>query len=189
MNNDQRLKMVMRVLTVAIACCVAGLHTAYGALPPQKGDTAPDFTLKTLEGKSITLHQLTAKSRVVIVALRGYPGYQCPICDRQVHDLISHAEQLKERNVKLLFVYPGPATQLETHAKEFLENKDWPPEFLFVIDPDYAFTTAYGIRWVAPKETAYPSTFIISREAKVQFAQVSKQHGGRVYGKDLLKQL
>lgn len=181
--------MVLRVLTVAMACCVSGLYTANGALPPQQGDTAPDFTLKTLEGKSVTLHQLTAKSRVVIVVLRGYPGYQCPICDRQVHDLIRHADQLKERDVKLLFVYPGPAKQLETHAKEFLENKGWPSEFLFVIDPDFTFTSAYGVRWVAPNETAYPSTFIISRSAKVQFAHVSKQHGGRVYGEELLKLL
>ncbi|MGH7956231.1 MAG: hypothetical protein ACREH8_04380, partial [Opitutaceae bacterium] len=39
---------------------------------------------------------------------------------------------------------------------------------------------AYGLRWEAPKETAYPSTFIIDRANRVRFAHVSKTHGNRV---------
>lgn len=189
MITNQFLRMAVRILTVTILWHVTDLPTVKAALPPEQGDTAPNFTLKTLDGKSVALHQLTARSRVVIVVLRGYPGYQCPICDRQVQDLIQHAAPLKERGAQMVFVYPGPAKQLENHAREFLENKNWPSEFLFVVDPDFTFTTAYGLRWIAPNETAYPSTFIISRDAKVQFAHVSKEHGGRVYAKELIKQL
>jgi peroxiredoxin len=145
--------------------------------------------LKTLDDKAIELKSLTAKSKVVLVVLRGWPGYQCPLCTRQVQDLIRHAPQLKERGAQMLFVYPGPADQLKAHAQEFMENKTWPPEFIFVTDPDYTFTTAYGLRWNAPNETAYPSTFIIDRDSKVRFANVSKEHGGRVSAEDLLKQL
>ncbi len=77
-------------------------------------------------------------------------------------------------------VYPGPAEDLKAHAQEFLQDKQRPKDFLFVIDPDYVFTTAYGLRWDAKSETAYPSTFVIDRAGKVRFAHVSKTHGDRV---------
>jgi len=189
MKKTQISESAKRILTTMLILCVAGLLPASAATPPKKGDPAPNFTLKTLDDKSVELHELTAKSRVVLVVLRGWPGYQCPVCERQVQDLMRHASQLKERGVQMLFVYPGPVTQLKAHAREFIQNKDWPSDFLFVTDPDYTFTTSYGLRWNAPNETAYPSTFVIDREAKVEFAQVSKEHGGRVDSKELLKHL
>lgn len=159
---------------------VAGLFTARAAEPPQVGDAAPNFTLNTLEGKSIELKQLATNRPVLLVVLRGWPGYQCPICTRQVHDFVAHADEFAARNVQVLMVYPGPAENLKAHAQDFLQDKQWPKEFLFVIDPDYTFTKAYGLRWDAPNETAYPSTFIIDKEGKVRFAHVSKSHGDRV---------
>ena len=44
--------------------------------PPAVGDTASDFALSTMDGKQVRLSELTAKSRVVLIVLRGYPGYQ-----------------------------------------------------------------------------------------------------------------
>jgi peroxiredoxin Q/BCP len=61
----------------------------------------------------------------------------------------------------VLLVYPGPAKELESHAKEFARSKKLPANFHFVVDPDYKFTKAYDLHWDAPKETAYPSTFVV----------------------------
>ncbi len=77
-------------------------------------------------------------------------------------------------------VYPGPADDLKAHVREFLQNKELPRDFLFVTDPDYTFTNAYGLRWEATRETAYPSTLIIAKGNKVRFAHVSMKHGDRV---------
>lgn len=159
------------------------------AEPPKTGDNAPDFTLKTLDDQPVRLSALTAKGAVALVVLRGWPGYQCPLCEHQVLDLVKNAAKIRERNIQMVFVYPGPADQLKAHAGEFLQNKDWPKDFLFVTDPDFVFTVSYGLRWDAPNETAYPSTFIIGSDNKVRFARVSKEHGGRVSANDLLKQL
>ncbi|MGH7959038.1 MAG: redoxin family protein, partial [Opitutaceae bacterium] len=93
----------------------------------------------------------------MLVVPRGWIGAQCPICSRQVNDYMTKATEFAAKNVQVLMVYPGPADQLKAHAHEFLANKDWPADFLYVIDPDYSFTNAYGLRWEAPKETAYPS--------------------------------
>ena len=169
----------LKNLAVALLI-VAGLSTARAALPPQVGDAAPNFTLKTLDGKPIELNQLVTSNPVVLVVLRGWPGYQCPICTRQVHDFVAHADEFAAQKAQVLMVYPGPAEDLKAHAQEFLQDKQWPKDFLFVIDPDYTFTTAYGLRWDAQNETAYPSTFIIDTKGKVRFAHVSKSHGDRV---------
>src|SRR5882757_4963885 len=63
--------------------------------PPQVGDKAPDFTLKTLDDQAVHLSDVTARSKVVLVELRGWPGYVCPFCTKQVHDYVSNADKLK----------------------------------------------------------------------------------------------
>jgi len=157
--------------------------------PLRVGSMAPDFTLKTLDDQSVRLADLTAKSKVVLVVLRGWPGYQCPLCSRQAHDFVRNDEKFKVAGAQVLMVYPGPADDLKAHAAEFLQDKNWPKDFLLVLDPDYSFTKTYGLRWDAPKETAYPSTFIIGKDGKVTFAHVSKQHGDRVGAETVLKAL
>ena len=90
---------------------------------------------------------------------------------------------------EVVMVYPGPSDDLKSHAADFLKDKDWPQDFLLVLDPDYSFTKAYGLRWDAPKETAYPSTFIIGKDNKVIFVHISKKHGDRVGAGEALKML
>jgi peroxiredoxin len=182
MNLRLHLHSVLIALTFFALSATAGT-------PPAVNDTAPDFTLKTLDGKPVELKQLMAQSPVVLVVLRGWPGYQCPLCTRQVHDFVPHAAEFASTGAKVLMVYPGPAQDLQAHAQEFLHDKKWPDDFLFVVDPDYAFTTAYGLRWDAKGETANPSTFIIDKNQKVCFAHVSKQHGDRVSAAAALKAL
>jgi peroxiredoxin len=167
---------------------VAGFRVS-AATPPAVGDNAPNFTLQTLDSKSVELRQITATQAVVLVVLRGWPGYQCPICTRQVNEFTREAGEFAKLNARVVMVYPSPAEKLKEHAQEFLQNKEWPKEFVFVTDPDYRFTDAYGLRWNAPKETAYPSTFVIGKDNKVRFSQVSKTHGGRAKVTDVLKTL
>ncbi|HTV42361.1 MAG TPA: peroxiredoxin family protein [Candidatus Sulfotelmatobacter sp.] len=159
------------------------------ANPPGVGSLAPDFTLNTLDGQSVRLDDLTAKGKVVLVVLRGWPGYQCPFCSRQARDFMNYQKELMGDGVQVVMVYPGPSDDLKSHAADFLKDKDWPKDFLLVLDPDYSFTKAYGLRWDAPRETAYPSTFIIGKDNKVIFAHISKKHGDRVKADTVLKAL
>ncbi len=176
----------VQLLTISILCCAPA---SIQAEPPRVGDAAPDFRLAALDGSSAQLSALAAKDRIVLVVLRGWPGYQCPLCTRQVQDLLGGASELRKRNVKMVFVYPGPADALRQHAADFLQNKDWPKDFLFLVDPDYTMVNAYGVRWNEKSETAYPSTFIIGPGGKVLFAKISREHGGRVPRAELLRRL
>lgn len=156
---------------------------------PAVGDVAPEFALPRLGGGMGELKALRERGPVVLVVLRGYPGYQCPLCTRQVNEFVGRAKEFAAKGVTVAMVYPGPAAELEARAREFLANKDWPGEFVLLLDRDYAFTQAYQLRWDAPKETAYPATFVIGREGKVLWRKVSASHGGRATAAEVLQQL
>ena len=160
------------------------------AEPPAVSAKAPDFTLSTPEGKPVQLSALTSKSTVVLIVLRGYPGYQCPYCQKQAHDFQVHAGEFAAKGVELLLVYPGPRADLGDHAKEFLAPEGaLPANYHLVLDPDYSFTNLYGLRWDAENETAYPATFIVDRKGVVVFSAISRIHGGRTTAQETLAAL
>lgn len=157
---------------------------------PDVGQKAPEFTLATPEGHQVELAKLESKGTVVLVVLRGYPGYQCPYCQKQAHDFIANADKFAALGTQVLLVYPGPPADLDQRAKEFLSKQNPLPENLhLVIDPDYKFTNQYGLRWDAPKETAYPSTFLIDRKGVVFFRKISHSHGDRTSAEDIVAEL
>lgn len=89
----------------------------------------------------------------------------------------------------MLLIYPGPAKELDQRAQEFLKGTTLPALFTLLLDPDDEFTNAYGLRWNTPRETAYPSTFVIDTASKVHYAKVSRTHGGRAEVTEVLKSL
>ncbi len=176
--------------------------TAFGAQPisaqtatmttPAVGDAATDFELSAVNGEltgDVKLSDVTKDGPVVLVVLRGYPGYQCGMCSRQVNELVGKAKAFAAKDAKVLMVYPGPAADLEMRADEFVKGNKLPAPFTLLTDPDYKFTNAYGLRWNAPSETAYPSTFIIGTDGKIKMVEISKSHGGRTSSDQILAKL
>ncbi len=175
-------------LSIALLACLLPL-ALNAAIPPKVGEKVPDFALTTLDDHTVRLSDLTPQGNVVLVVLRGWPGYQCPICTRQVQDYIKSASVLAEAKAQVVMVYPGPADDLKAHAKDFLGSKDWPKDFLFVMDPAFSMVNAYGLRWDAPNETSYPATFVLDRKGMVRFAKISHSHGERTKAADIVKEL
>lgn len=175
-------------------CCGLALVLGAGAVlaadpGPAVGERAKDFDLEALGGGRAKLSELTKAGPVVLVVLRGYPGYQCPLCTKQFGEFLGKADEFKKAGATVAFVYPGPAAALKQKATEFVKGRDYPAHFRVLLDPDYAFTNSYGLRWDARNETAYPSTFVVAADGKVKFARVSTTHGGRLSAADALKAL
>ncbi|MEO7271087.1 MAG: peroxiredoxin family protein [Vicinamibacterales bacterium] len=168
------------VLTLALGS-VNSLAQTPGGVPPRVGDKAADFTLRTLDGGVVRLSSEVAKGQpIVLVVLRGWPGYQCPFCTRQFAEYLTDAPRFEAAGARVYFIYPGPGDGLQGHAETFTAAKPMPKAFQLLLDPDYTYTNAYGLRWNAPKETAYPSTFVVNANGLVTFAHTSKEHGDRV---------
>lgn len=190
-----------RILATLVSCCALVLGiSACGAAPatndapkatsaPAQGSKAPDFTLNTLDGKAVHLAELNTGGPVVVVQLRGWVGYQCPLCTKQVGDLLSHAADFAAAKAQVVLVYPGPAENLDAPAKEFIKDTGLPEGFHFVLDPGMVFVSAWGLRWDAKGETAYPAAFVLDAQGIVKFAKVSNSHGGRASADEILAAL
>jgi peroxiredoxin Q/BCP len=184
------LRVHIRLTLIAAALFVLSAATmAADAKPPAVREQVPDFTLEDLDGKAVKLSDLASNGPVVVVMLRGWPGYQCAICSRQVGQLVGKAEELAELDAHVVLVYPGPVEQLTERAQQFLRGNELPQNFTIVTDPGYEMTNEYHLRWDAERETAYPSTFIVDPKLKVTFAKVSKSHGGRTKPSDIIAAL
>ena len=168
------------LLSVVLATLLLGAST------PSVGEKAPEFALTSVEGKSVKLSDLASKAPVALVVLRGFPGYQCPFCQRQVQDFIQNSKAFAEAGIQVVFVYPGPPADLDTRANEFLAGKDFPKSFQMLLDPGYTFTKLYGLRWDEPRETAYPSTFLLDQRGIVFYAQSARLHSGRTTAASIL---
>src|ERR671914_1567569 len=160
-----------------LACMMASWLVLSGTafaqpMAPKVGAQAPEFALKDATGMATSLSQELTQGPVVLIVGRGWPGYQCPFCTRQFAEFRSHAKELQAAGARVLWIYPGPEDELARHAGDFTGTEPLPSNFRVLIDPGYAFTKAYGLRWDAPKETAYPATFVIDRDGTIRFANV-----------------
>src|SRR4029078_10742260 len=149
---------VWTVMVLLAALAVVSARVAAGGLgkAPKLGETAPLFSLLDLDGQRVTLAGELTHGPVVLVLLRGWPGYQCPFCTRQFGDFLGHSPAFETVGARVVWVYPGPSDSVQQHAREFLASRALPSNFRVTTDPDYVFTNAYGLRWDAPQETAYP---------------------------------
>ena len=181
---------MFRNMLVAVLSTASLVHGQALQTMPGIGQKAPAFSLSTPTGQIVELGSLTRKGSVVLVVLRGYPGYQCPYCVRQVHDFIEKADKFAASGTQVLLVYPGPPAELDQRAKEFLAKENpLPSNVILVIDPDDKFTNQYGLRWEAPNETAYPSTFLIDQHDIIFYRKVSRGHGDRTTASEVLTEL
>lgn len=168
---------------------LATLAVAWAGSPPSVNEKAPDFTLKSMSGKPVRLSDAVSQGPVVLLVLRGYPGYQCPYCTRQVREFRGKSQEFAAAGARVLMVYPGGPKDLDARATEFMGDAAFPEHFEMLLDPGYEFTNMYGLRWEAEKETAYPSTFVIDRQGTVAYAKVSRSHGGRASAAEVLEAL
>lgn len=178
-----------RALVVSTLLAIGSVAAVAVADPPKVGAKAPAFTLARLDGTKLALADELKAGPVVLIVGRGWVGYQCPFCNRQFGDFLTNAKAIEEVGARVIWVYPGPTDEIQKRAEEFAANREFPPNFRFVLDPAYGFTVSYGLRWDAPQETAYPSTFVIDRDGVVRYALISKTHAGRATAADVLTAL
>jgi peroxiredoxin len=157
--------LIATVLVAALAAVSPIVAAGAAGKAPKLGEKAPPFSLLDLDGQRVTLDSELTRGPVVLVLLRGWPGYQCPFCTRQFADFLGHASAFETARARVVWVYPGPSDSVYQRAREFLASRALPSAFRITTDPDYVFTNAYGLRWDAPDETAYPASIVAGPSA------------------------
>ncbi|MEL6105178.1 MAG: redoxin domain-containing protein [Planctomycetota bacterium] len=164
------------------------------ASPLKSGDKAPDFELP-VQGSDeyVRLSTLLQDGPVVVVVLRGYPGYQCSLCTQQYGSLINRARSLAKATGdtprRVVLIYPGDDSSLESRARQFMGSRKLPDPFVVVRDPGMEMVRQWGLRWNRSRETAYPATYVIGRGQRVKWAKVSRSHAGRATVQEILEAL
>ena len=122
---NRRWKMAVAAFAASAALWPVGARAqmASTAQPtPGVGDKARDFALQSLDGATVRLSEELVRGPLVLVVLRGWPGYQCPFCTRQFGDYRLNAQKFAERGAPVIFVYPGPSAGLRARAEAFTAN-------------------------------------------------------------------
>lgn len=124
------------------------------------GKKAPDFTLETQSGETVSLSDYIGKKNVV---LYFYPKDMTPGCTTQACDFRDHHASFEGVDAVILGVSPDPK---EKH-KSFIDKHDLPFELL--VDEDHEAAEKYGV-WKLKKTFGKEymgierSTFAIDKE-------------------------
>ena len=129
----------------------------------REGDEAPDFTLRSDDGRDVTLSSLRGKP----VVLYFYPKDDTPGCTTQACGLRDVYGELEREGAIVLGVSPDDE---KSHVK-FKEKYELP--FALLADTDHAVAEQYGV-WAEKKYMGrmywgvLRSTFVIDADGNVK---------------------
>jgi peroxiredoxin Q/BCP len=127
-----------------------------------EGEAAPDFTLMSDSGETVTLSELKGKP----IVLYFYPKDDTPGCTAQACGIRDSWGDFEKRGAVVLGISPDSET---SHVK-FKEKFGLP--FTLLADPDHSTAEAYGV-WVERKNYGKTtmgierSTFVIDADGTV----------------------
>ena len=141
----------------------------------QPGDPAPDFTLRTDSGGTVTLSDL--RGRKVIVYF--YPAAMTPGCTKQACDFTDSLDSLRGVGYEVLGISPDTPEKLA----KFRERDAL--TITLLSDQDRSVMEAYG---AFGEKTMYGkvvqgvirSTFVVDEEGRIEVAQYNVKATGHV---------
>jgi thioredoxin-dependent peroxiredoxin len=158
----------MRVALVVVAVVVViflvpRLFSGASAAAPGAGSAAPDFTLASQEGASVSLKDF----RGSWVVLYFYPKDQTPGCTREAHNFQVDQAKYAERHAVVLGV---SVDSVDSH-KKFCAKEGL--NFKLLADRDGKVSSAYGsLTNLVVVKFAKRNTFLIDPEGKVARAYI-----------------
>jgi peroxiredoxin len=122
------------------------------------GKLAPDFTLPTLDGKQVSLHDLRQRGPVVLAFFK----VTCPVCQYAFPMYERMAQAHKNSGATFL----GVSQNKPADAKAFI--RDYSVTFPVAIDDEannFAVSSAYGL-------TNVPTLFYIAPDSEIEVSSV-----------------
>jgi peroxiredoxin Q/BCP len=154
------LLLVLIVIAVAAIFLLPRLLSSSRATPAP-GSMAPDFTLLSQEGKSVSLKQFSGKW----VVLYFYPKDQTPGCTREAHNFQLDQSKYDQRNAVVLGV---SLDSVDSH-KKFCTKEGL--NFKLLADRDGKVSEEYGsLTNLGVAKFAARNTFLIDPSGKVRKA-------------------
>jgi peroxiredoxin Q/BCP len=157
------IRIILLVLVVIVAVLVVPRLLSHSAKPAE-GASAPDFTLPSQEGTSVSLKDYRGKW----VVLYFYPKDQTPGCSREAHNFQVDQPKYAERDAVVLGV---SLDSVESH-KKFCTKEGL--NFKLLADTDHKVTAAYGsLTNFGVVKFAARNTFLINPEGRIAKTYIS----------------
>jgi len=152
------LKIVLLVVVVVVVLIILVPRLLSRGTTPPEGSNAPDFTLPSQEGASVSLKDYRGKW----VVLYFYPKDQTPGCSREAHNFQVDQPKYAERNAVVLGV---SLDSVDSH-KKFCAKEGL--QFKLLADTDHKVTQSYGsLTNLGVAKFAARHTFLIDPTGKV----------------------
>ncbi|WP_456273290.1 redoxin domain-containing protein [Bacillus sp. AK031] len=133
----------------------SGLEVEFGSEGLDKGDTAPDFTLTTLEGEEVALSDYRGQKVIL-----NFWATWCPPCKAEMPHMQEYYEQYHEReNVEMLAVNLSTIDNGKEAVQEFVE--EYGLTFPIPLDEEGEQGTAYQAQTI-------PTSYMIDTNGVIQ---------------------
>jgi peroxiredoxin/uncharacterized protein YciI len=169
----------------------------------KRGEIAPEFVLKDVDGKDVSSRDLLARGPLV---LSFYRGFWCPYCNIDLQALQQFLPAIEARGAKLLAI--SPQNQSNSRRAQRQNNVTFP----ILSDPGNEVAESFGLRFKLPDylRSVYldgfkvdlsvvngepswtlpmPARYVIGTDGIIAYAEVSPDHTNRPDPSDLLPTL
>ena len=179
--------------------------TADDIRPLAKGDGAPRFTVKTVDGDRFNFDPRELERPAIIIAFRG--GW-CPFCNMHLSELRNVIPQIHDLGVDVLFLSGDRPELLYSSLGEDTQDDIANLDYTIYSDADANAAIAFGIAFQASDRTInrrmekgqdvegssmdkngilpVPSVFAVSRDGVIAFAYSNADYKIRVPADELL---
>lgn len=148
----------------------------------QLGDTAPDFTVETTEGK-INFYEYLGDSWGVLFS---HPADYTPVCTTELGRTASLKKEFEKRDVKVLAVSVDPLDKHMGWRNDINETQNCSVDFPIIADEDKTVANLYGMLHPNASATAtVRSLFVIGPDKKVKLMIVYPASTGRNFNEVL----
>ncbi|MCX2742613.1 peroxiredoxin [Mangrovivirga sp. M17] len=140
------------------------------------GDTAPDFTAETTEGK-INFHEWLGDSWGVLFS---HPADFTPVCTTELGTVARYRNEFDKRNVKTIALSVDPLDQHKEWVKDINEVNKTTVDYPIIADEDRKVSELYDMIHPNSDENAtVRSVFIIGPDKKIKLTLTYPASTGR----------
>jgi len=131
------------------------------------GKPLPQTRFLGPDGRIVNLDDFKGHKRVVLVVLRGFPGYVCIGCSLYTMALADAQKDFAEENAQVVLVYPGEADSVAAFLDAIRNlSPDFVLPFPVLLDVNLRAVNALGIK----DDLAQPATIIVDEDGIVRYA-------------------
>ena len=142
----------------------------------QLGDTAPDFTAETTEGR-LSLHEYLGESWGILFS---HPADFTPVCTTELGDFARRKDDFARRNTKLIGVSVDSVESHRGWSADIAETQGHGLNYPLIGDEARAVANLYGMIHPKAIETATVRTvFVIGPDKKVKLTLTYPANVGR----------